>query len=482
MIPLIGFAPDMDPATPGVITDCSHLIPYESGMKAAPKAVAPLGVGPLAAACTGASVLSDLSSVRRILAGTATKLYEYNGTAWADVSRAAAYTGGVDSRWSFAQFGNSAIAANGADFLQRSTGAAFADIAGSPKAEVVISIAGFLMALNFNDGTVTPDGWYCSALYDETNWALSVSTQSTKGRLISTEGKITAGKSLGSYVVAYKAKAIYVAQYVGAPAAWQWDQIIGGDAGCSGKDALVDVGGVHYFANDENFWSFDGTRPIPIATNQVRKWWLDNSDPTYRYRTIAAHDKQNNLIWFYYCSRGSGGVVDSALAYHMNIKQWGRADRSIQAAFSYVSPGVTIDGMDAYGASIDALPQVPFDSQFWLTGGRTLAVIDTANQVRQMTGAAENSTLTTGDFGDDFQVSMLRQFRPRFAKAPTTATATFSRQFVKGGDITNGSASSINDGHFKATQRARWHRARLAFTGDVSITGYQPELVRNGKR
>jgi hypothetical protein len=481
LIPLTGFAPDMDATTPGVITDCAQLIPYEGGMKAAPSAIKPNGVGPLSSACAGAAVLTDMSSVRRIIAGTGSKLYEFDGTNWADVSRATPYTLGADSRWCFEQYGNSALAANGADLIQRSTGGVFADITGSPKAEIIISVAGFVVALNFNDGTVTPDGWYCSALYDETNWAPSVSTQATKGRLVSTEGPLTAGKRLGNYIVAYKSKAIYLGQYVGAPVAWQWDQIVG-SAGCVGKDAVVDVGGAHIFVNDENFWLFDGSRPIPIGTNQVRKWWLDKSDPSFRYRTIATYDKQANLVWFYYCSQSSGGQLDSALVYHLSTKQWGRADRRIEAALGYVSPGVTIDGLDAYGSENDSLPAVPFDSQFWLSGGQSLAIFDDAHQLRQMIGDAENCSLTTGDFGDDDAVSMLRKIRPRFARAPLTGNATFSRRMVEGGDVLQGGASSLVDGRFPAIQRARWHRARLDFTGEMSITGYQPELVANGKR
>lgn len=481
MIKLLGFAPDLDATTPGVIVDCSQLIPYESGMKAAPSAVAPNGVGALASACAGAAVLSDMVGGHRAFAGTATKLYALSGTSWSDVSRVAAYTLGVDSRWSFAQFGNSAIGSNGTDLMQRSTGGSFADIAGSPIAEVVMSIAGFVLALNFNDGTVTPDGWICSALYDETDWTIDVSTQCTKGRLVSAEGRIVAGQRLGNYAIAYKPKAIYVGQYVGAPVVWQWDQVIGGDAGCIGKDAVVDVGGAHIFVNDENFWLFDGTRPVPLP-NSPRNWWLSNSDPTYRYRTIAAHDKQRNLVWFFYCSTGSGGVRDSALTFHLVTKQWGRADRLVEAAFGYISPGVTIDGLDAYAGTIDALPAIGVDSQFWVAAGRSLGVIDTAHQVRQMTGPAENSSLTTGDFGDDAQVTMLRSLRPRFAKSPTTGSAEFFKKMGEGDDTTVGSTAALVDGSFNAIQRARWHRARMDFTGETSITGYQPELAANGRR
>ena len=36
MTPLMGFAPDVESTTPGVLVDCAQLIPFESGMEAAP--------------------------------------------------------------------------------------------------------------------------------------------------------------------------------------------------------------------------------------------------------------------------------------------------------------------------------------------------------------------------------------------------------------------------------------------------------------
>ena len=40
---VLGFAPDADPTTPGVLTDCANLIPSELGMRPGPTA-APVGV------------------------------------------------------------------------------------------------------------------------------------------------------------------------------------------------------------------------------------------------------------------------------------------------------------------------------------------------------------------------------------------------------------------------------------------------------
>ena len=53
MTPLMGFAPDVESTTPGVLVDCAQLIPFESGMEAAPGLTVPTGVGVLAADCRG---------------------------------------------------------------------------------------------------------------------------------------------------------------------------------------------------------------------------------------------------------------------------------------------------------------------------------------------------------------------------------------------------------------------------------------------
>jgi len=91
---LLGFSPDLDPTTPGVVTACVNFIPYEAGMAGAPSASTPTSTPALAAACVGGVVITKLDDTRRIIAGTATKLYELSGGSWTDVSRAGNYTGG----------------------------------------------------------------------------------------------------------------------------------------------------------------------------------------------------------------------------------------------------------------------------------------------------------------------------------------------------------------------------------------------------
>ena len=481
---LIGFSPDADTTVPGVITDCNNFIPYEIGMKSAPTGTTPSGVPVLSAACLGAAVITKLDDTRRIFAGITNKLYELSAAAWVDVTRGAAYTGSVDTRWSFAQFGNATIAANLADVIQRSNvSGAFADIATAPKAKIVFSVGAFVMALNTVDGTygTSQDRWWCCAASDETIWTPSVSTLATTGRLVSTPGQLTAGGRLGEYAIAYKERAIYVGQFVGAPAVWDWVQVPGGDAGCIGQDAWCDIGGAHFIVGQDNIWIFDGSRPAPIAQGQVRQWFFNNSNPAYRYKTQCVFDRQNNVVWMCYCSTGST-IPDRALVYHVITKQWGYVTISIESVLNYISAGVTIDGLSSISATIDGLSAYSFDSQFWLSGGRALSVFNTSHQLQILTGVSGASGFTTGDAGDDDAVSLLTRIRLRFAPGykPTTASVQTMTKMTDGDGLTVVASGTLNDGKFDVIQSARYHRAAFTFTGDCRVLALGAQLKPEG--
>src|SRR4051812_15853922 len=105
IVKLLGFSPDTDPTTIGVLTSCTAVVPTTRGLKGAPSPVAtPLAT--LAATCMGAAVLTKVDTTTRFFAGAPTKLYEAGASTWTDVSRAAAYTTATTGRWRFAQQGN----------------------------------------------------------------------------------------------------------------------------------------------------------------------------------------------------------------------------------------------------------------------------------------------------------------------------------------------------------------------------------------
>jgi hypothetical protein len=482
MIPLLGFAPDADVVAPGVITDCVNFIPYLNGMEGGPSASTPSDVPVLADECLGAAVVANLAGTRRIIAGTDTHLYELSGGVWDDVS-AGTYNATADFRWSFAQFGDATLAVNKGDAIQRSTSGAFAAVVGAPKAEIIFSVGFQVMALNVNDGAEKADGWHCCAIYDDEDWAVDVTTQANSGRLVATAGAIMAGARLGEFAVAYKSKSIYLGRYVGAPDVWQWQQVSGGEAGCIGKEALCDIGGVHFFVGDDNLWLFDGTRPMPIADGIVRQWFFDNSSAEYRYRSKCIFDRHNNRVWLFFPSTSSE-VCDSALVYHVKTQKWGVSNRTVEAVLNYISGGLTFDTWDDAGATFDTLPDIAFDSQYWLAGGQALAAFNSSHQLQLLTGASASSSFTTGDVGDDDAASLLTKVRLRFAPgfSPTTASVQVEGKMNSGDSYSAGPSSSINDGKFDVMQEARWHRATASFTGPVRVTGIKADFKDAGTR
>ena len=484
MTPLAGFSPDADPNSPGIFLDCTNVVPYESGFQGASTPVA-VAVSALASDSRGAVVATKLDGTRRIFAGTQTDLYELLGTTWTSRSAAGSYIGSSESRWSYCQFGDTTVASNLTDAMQSSSSGAFAAISGAPKAKIVISASSnFVIAFNTNDGTygASPDRWWCCAQSDQTNWTPSVTTSANTGRLVAVEGPIQAAKTLGDYVVAYKQRAVFVGVYAGAPVVWQWNLVPGGECGAVGSEAVCDIGGAHFIVSNDNFWIFDGTRPHPIGNGVMRLWFLSNSNPTYRYRTKVIYDKQNNLVRVNYPSTNSSGACDACLVYHVTAKKWGRHDVTIEAPLNYLSPGVTVNGLNAYGATVNALPNIPMDSQYWLSGGQVPAYFDTTHQLVSMTGATGASSMTTGDMGDDDTLSVLDRFRMRYVISPTTATATGYTKTNEGDALVAGATNAINDGKFDMRQTGRFHRVRIDMTGNHKETAYAGTPKPTGQR
>ena len=481
MIPLNGFSPDADPTTPGIITDCTNFVPYLTGMEGGPSEITPTGVPVLAAECRGGAVITKLDGTRRTFAGTAAALFELSGGSWVDRSDTGGYALGAETRWTFAQFGDSTLATAQGTTIQRSTTGSFAAIAGAPEADIIFTVGAFVMALNTNDGSDKFDGWHCCAAFDDTSWSPSITTQAAKGRLVSSPGALTAGARLGEYAVAYKTRSIFLGQYVGAPAVWDWIPVAGGDVGCVGKDALCDIGNVHFFVGEDNFYVFDGTAPIPVADNQVRQWFYNNSSPELRYKIKCVYDRQNDRVWIFYPSKNAGDC-DSALVWHVKAKRWGRADRAIQAALNYISAATTYDTLSSVSATYDALPSVAYDSQYWLAGGRSLSVVTPSRQLVVLDGASTSSSFTTGEYGDDDALSLLKRVRLRYADAPTTASCTVRYSMNSGTTFTTGATGAMDDGKFDVLQTGRWHQATVSFTGDVQVTGIKAEFVPSGMR
>jgi hypothetical protein len=487
MTPLRGFSPDSEPRTAGVMTQCENIIPYESGFECAPSLQIPQGGSPvLPATCTGAGVTINLSAERRLFAGTLTNLYELIGQNW--TTRGSGYTGGSDSRWKFESIGNDAVAVNGVDLIQRSTGAGFTTIPNSPVTKIILTSNNFLLGFNINHGGQNaPDGWICCNKFadgspDITNWTPNIATQGNKGRIISPGGEITNAIPLGDYIAIYKRTEIWIGRNVGGAEVFNYQKIEGGTAGCVGVDAAVDIGGAHFVVGSDNFWIFDGTRPYAIADRQVRQWFFNTASNAFLYKTKTVFDRKNNRVVVYY-DANNDGLTESALVYHLVKKEWGRlSENVVTSAIQYTQPTFAYDDYPTTPA-YDGYSDIPYDSPYWTAGASLPAVIDNSNRIKVYEGESVGGSFTTNDFGDDQAMTYLTRLRMRYTAAPTTSTTcqVFKKQ-VSGSGWTAGVSGYLNDGKFDAIQCARWHKAMFAFNGNARIVSYDVDVKPAGQR
>lgn len=471
---LQGFAPDVDPVTPGILTDCDAIVPTLKGMAAANSPVN-AGLAALGEAPNAAYVAELLNGTKRTFAATATTIQEAGSTTWTDRSRVGGYSGSERTR--FCTFGNVVLATNRAEAIQQSEpDADFEDIDGAPKALILVPASGFVVALNIDGMTLgdVPDGWGCSALRNQEDWTPAAATQCAAGRLLDSPGPVLAGAALGDDVVAYKATSMYVGRYVGPPLVWSWTRVPG-DVGCIGAEALVVAGTVQYFIGTDDFYSFDGTVPRPIGA-PIREWFFDTLSVQDRNKIVGTVDRARALVYWYFPTVNGGGLLDGCVIYNIKTGQWGKWAVTIQAAVQYSSGQITYDTLGDSYSTYDDLPSISFDSPFWLAD-QTVPGVFIGNSLMSLTGEPGESSLVTGDFGDMADFAYLSRVTPRYTRSPPSATAkNFYRNEL--GDTPVGDATvALTRGRFDFRRSARWHRIRITQTGAMTVNGLDVAIV-----
>src|SRR5512139_1977697 len=485
MIPFLGYAPDLDPATPGVLTSVTNVVPSQRGMKGAPTGGS-TGYAALAAECRGAAVMTKLDGTARFIAGTAVKLYEGASAAWTERTRGAPsspsnYTMGTAGRWRFAVFGNSVLAVDGrgADVLQRSPTDVFADVSG-PKADCIATSANFVMLASTYEATNgdQSDRWWCSAILDETSWTASVATQCTTGRLVDAPGPIIGLRALGTDFVAYKADAIFVGRYIGPPVVFSWIHIPG-HVGSVNDECIVSIGTAHYFIGSDDIWMFDGSRPQAIGA-PLREWFFRHLDKSNKHKILGMHDAFEGNVYWFYPTATSGGAITSAIVYNYRTNRWGAMTLTVEAVVNWQTDQMTYAGLGTLYSSYADIPTVSYDSPLWFASNRIPAYFDTAHTLKSLDGATASAQIVTGDYGDDTQFSLLRRVRPNYKSAPTSATMTNYYKDDSGDNLTTGVTTTMVQQRFDVLLSSRWHRFQFDTVGNFEIAGITPDVVAEG--
>lgn len=455
-------------------------------MEAAPSAQA-TALAALAARCQGSVVLRKLDNTTRFLAGTATKLYEAAATSWTDRTRVAGdYNLGTDIRWRFGMFSDTSIAAAKSEIIQTGTTGAFANAAANaPKVADVETVNGFVIAIDVNDqggifdSADRPHGWW--AVRTLTTWTPSVANEAYTGSLTSTSGKNRAIKRFGQAAIIYKDRSMYQLTYIGQ-SGWE-ASLIPGEAGAMSKEVVVDVGTtenpVHIFMGFEDFYLFDGSKPISIGTPLSRTVFQE-LNKSYSHLATALHDRINKRILFYYPVSGTTNP-DKCVVYNYRTGKWGRDDRTIEASVEYISAGLTWDDLGASYSTWHDLPDVSYDSSFWVSGFPLPAVFNSSHMVQTLNGTPTSSSMTTGDYGSDDVICLQSRVQPSFLTKPTSGAMTNYYKDSLGGSLTQDQTVNMGSkGRFDSLRSACWHREAFEFAGSMEFDAIRFEMQPDG--
>lgn len=485
-----GFAPDLDPTSPGIITDMQFAVPSMRGYRGG-AVTADIGIAALADTPLSAVTIAGMAGNIRTFVGSPTKIYEKIGAAWTDRSRATpAYGASISNPWQFAQFGNTSLAINKSDQLQASSTAAFSN-ANAPTAATMCVWKGFVVLANTNDGGSgvlygdSPNRWWTSAYLDYTSWTPSISTQCTTGLLVETPGKITALQVLGEYLIAYKDKSIYVGRDAGSPTVLQFS-LLPGEIGCSSPDAIVNIGNAHIFIGTSDIYLFDGNAVRPIG-EAIRMWFLADLDPVFASRIRAVHNEQYGVVIFSYPRNGSNGALSGGIAYNYRTNTWGVANRPSISPFEYTTGGYTYDTLPIEGKTYADWPNIAYDDAFWDSSKKLIAFFGPDGKTYAVSDMSASSTtaayITTGAYGDEGAYTFLDHVTLRYLVKPgVTVTMTHFYTDDLGGTWTQGQTITESNGRFDVLWSAPWHKVRFNFIGMFEVTGAAASAVQDGSR
>ena len=315
------YAPDGDKSNPELLYQISNLYSNNNGaLTRTPALVAATTTALTTGRVLGSGIVKNLAGTAKLYAGSTTKVYQANGTGgWTDRSGAVTFAATV---WDFCAFGDSVIAANGASKVQAATTGNFADIAQAPTgAKIVFPHANALVALN-----TTADGaaWHRSVSGSSSTWTPAANNDADTGTLYGgIGGPIVAGGPWENLALAWKARSMYAARYVGASDPDQpvldW-QIVSTDVGCVSQFAHVSTEVGEVFVSERGIMLFNGNKPYNID-DDIRKTFMAEAMPN-RSRIFCTLDEGNNQVYVWISPSGTD-YCGQAYIWNYKTGLWG---------------------------------------------------------------------------------------------------------------------------------------------------------------
>jgi len=411
----------------------------------------------------------------RVFAGGSTKLFRLDsGDLSLDDVSATTYSS--STRWRFTQFGNKLIAGNEANTLQAydltSTGN-FANLASdAPKAKFLTVVRDFVVT-GFQTSYPFRVQW--SGINNETTWAASGTTQADFQDI--PDGGNIQGVTGGEFGLILLERSLVRMSYAGTPLIFQFDNIAR-NLGCFEPNSVIQWQQVTYFLGDDGFYACDGQNVVNIGAEKVNRYFFNTARESEFGSMSAAVDPSKNLIiWGYACT----DLTYRLLIYHIPTKRWSYADTGVNRVASSSTPTVTLESLDTFSASIDAL-ETSLDSRLWLGGKLQLAGV-TGAKIITFSGAAKTAQIDTSDIETSERQSMITMVKPIVDNGSASIAVT-SRQRLNEVVSFHAVTAANSENRVGVRSYGRYHRVRTQPSGDnwSSAIGMDIEIQPAGTR
>lgn len=482
MIPFASFEPDRSDFDTNTTDTVLNVMPRLNGWGPFPSLS--LASNALPAVPKGAFLARTSSGTYRTFAGTATKLYEFNGTTrnWDDVSKpATTYAVPSEGSWQFAQFGDLVIATNGVDTPQKFNfggGSTFDDLGGSPPKGSYITVVGDFLLLGSTDTSVRQVWW--SGLNNAEFW--TPRKQSSDFQTFPEGGQVLgmAGFDLGCVIFQDN----IIREMTRDPNFVFSFQRTDNTRTIAAPLSIVSAGGSIFFATLEGFFRY-GRPSTPIGNERVDRFFADDVDSSYLFLMQGASDPINKTVYWRYRSNNhtNADTTDRVILYNYALDRWSLIDVELSYIFPSTTPGQTLESLDALGYTLDTLP-TSLDSRQWAGGTPLIGGFDADFKLGFFSGSPLDATLQTGDqqLAPPFR-SYVSGFR--LVGDPETYSGRVSAKSTYGAARTWGnSASSNRTGLVPARSSARLHRFEVTIPSQTwaHAHGVEPEAVPEGEQ
>jgi hypothetical protein len=460
------------PGVSGAVTDAVNCYPVTNGY-------APFQGEANYSNTAGADLLTSFAgrfgSVITVFAASASNLYKFDA---GDTSLDPLTTTGYSNieYWDVTQYGNKMIASNGADKLQAyelGVSTYFGNLAAAaPQAKYVTVVKDFVVAANVAGGNESTVYW--SDINDETDWTPGAASQSDF-QVIPDGGDIT-GLAGGEFGLIFLERAIYRMTYAGSPFFFQFDAI-SRTLGCVAPGSVAQFGGLTYFLADDGFYMTNGESMTNIGEEKVNRWFFDRVQRSnMRYAISSAVEPIKKLvIWCYPLQ--SGGF--ELLVYSIPLQKWSYVQTTAAAINTLMTATVTLENLDNYSASLDALV-VSLDDPQW-AGGILIFAGVSGQRIITFGNSKKTASVVSGDI--DVGRSTVLLAKP-IVDGGSASVAVASRDLLSEQVLFGDAVAADAENRCSLRSNGEYHRIKVTATGTnwKTLVGTEVEVVQQGTR